>query len=397
MGPSIFSSTLSKEEMSMEEEDEEQRAIIVGGGTSGLAAAACLNLLSIPNLVLEREDCFASLWKKKTYDRLHLHLAKQVCQLPHMTFPSSYPKYVPRDQFLHYLDSYVSHFNINPLCNTLVESAAYDEASGRWRVKAKNTCSGDVEEFRGRFLVLATGESSDAFVPEVEGLSGFTGEWIHSTQYKSGKEYKGKSVLVVGSGNSGMEIAFGLCNCGARTSIVVRSPIHILSKEMMDWTPFLLKHLSMEKAEWVIVMLSKLWYGDLSKYGIGRPEEGPFTMKRKYGKYPIIDVGTHAKIKSGEIQVLPAVSNVRGNEVVFENGSSHPFDVIVFATGFKRSTWKWLQGGDGFLDNEGFANPSSPNHWKGKNGLYCVGLARRGFYGAAIEAQNVADDIKKLL
>ena len=52
-----------------------------------------------------------------------------------------------------------------------------------------------------------------------------------------------------------------------------------------------------------MVMLSKLAYGDLTKYGIGRPTEGPISMKLKYGKYPLFDVGTYKKIKSGEIQV----------------------------------------------------------------------------------------------
>nr|POE62181.1 putative indole-3-pyruvate monooxygenase yucca10 [Quercus suber] len=91
-------------------------------------------------------------------------------------------------------------------------------------------------------------------------------------------------------------------------------------------------------------MLSKLVYGDLTKYGIRRPTEGPFYMKRMYGKYPLINVGTCKKIKSGEIQVLPAeILNIRGNDIIFKNGKSHPFDTIVFCTGFKRSTNLWLK------------------------------------------------------
>lgn len=84
--------------------------------------------------------------------------------------------------------------------------------------------SGEAEEYSGRFLVVATGES-EAFVPAVEGLEGFTGEVLHSSGYKSGEKYRGKRVLVVGCGNSGMEIAFDLAVHGAMTSIVVRSPV----------------------------------------------------------------------------------------------------------------------------------------------------------------------------
>ncbi|CAK9165272.1 unnamed protein product [Ilex paraguariensis] len=96
-------------------------------------------------------------------------------------------------------------------------------------------------------------------------------------------------------------------------------------------------------------------------------------------------------------QVLPAIANVSSNVVVFVNGKSHPFDTIIFATGFKRSTHKWLKGGDYLLGDDGIAKQSFPNHWKGEKGLYCAGLSRRGFYGAAIDAQNIAKDIKMLL
>lgn len=211
-------------------EIEEQVVIIVGAGPSGLATAACLKQLSIPYIILEREDCFASLWTKKSYDRLHLHLPKQFCQLPHMPFPTTCPKYVPKKDFLQYLDHYVSHFNINPLYQRSVVSAVYDETARKWNVKAKinGGGSGEMEEYSGEFLVVATGETSDVFVPEVEGLSKFMGDVIHSTEYKCGEKYEGKHVLVVGSGNSGMEIALDLANYGAKTSIVFRSPVTIL-------------------------------------------------------------------------------------------------------------------------------------------------------------------------
>ncbi|KAJ0959377.1 putative indole-3-pyruvate monooxygenase [Helianthus annuus] len=75
---------------------QETVVVIVGAGPAGIATSACLNLLSIPNIVLEREDCYSSLWQKKAYDRLKLHLAKNFCQLPHMPFPLSAPTFVPK-------------------------------------------------------------------------------------------------------------------------------------------------------------------------------------------------------------------------------------------------------------------------------------------------------------
>ncbi|KAI9182475.1 hypothetical protein LWI28_025717 [Acer negundo] len=201
---------------------EDQTVIIVGAGTSGLATAACLHRQSIPYTILEREDCSASLWKKYAYDRLHLHLVKQICELPHMPFPSSYPRYVPKNLFIQYLDDYVSRFNINPLYGRRVELADYDEINNKWVVKARNVNSDETEEYSARFLVVASGGSCDPFTPDIDGLSSSTAEVFHSTRYKNGKPYSGKHVLVVGCGNSGMEIALDLANHGAKTSIVIR-------------------------------------------------------------------------------------------------------------------------------------------------------------------------------
>ncbi|KAJ4717161.1 Flavin-containing monooxygenase [Melia azedarach] len=325
-------------------EEQAAEVIIVGSGPSGLATAACLKVHSIPYVILEREDCFASLWKKYSYDRLHLHLAKQFCDLPHMPFPPSYPSFISKNLFVKYLDDYVSHFNIIPLYRRSVELANYDEASRKWIVKVMNygSTSGKVEEYySGKFLVVASGEASNPFTPDIDGLSTFTGKVIHSTQFKNGKSYSDQNVLVVGSGNSGMEIALDLANHGANTSIVVRSPLHVLTKEMVYLALVLLKYIAV-----------------------------------------------------GIVDSLMPTESIRGNEVLFVNGQSHSFDSIIFCTGFKRSTDMWLKGDDYLLGEDGIPKPSFPDHWKGKNGLYCVGLSRRGLYGINADARNIADDIK---
>ncbi|EXC34692.1 Flavin-containing monooxygenase YUCCA10 [Morus notabilis] len=388
---------------------KEETVIIVGAGPSGLAMAACLSRLSIPHIVLEREDCFASLWKKYSYDRVHFHLRKQFCELPHMPFPSDFPPYLPKKLFTQYLDDYVSCFNIAPMYRRDVESARYDDGLEKWVVKARvvygttdSNIDGDhheIEDYSGRFLVVASGETANPFVPEIKGLSGFCGDFLHSTKFKCGVEFKGKRVLVVGCGNSGMEISLDLANHGAKTSIIVRSPVHVLSRGMVYLALILLKRLPIGVVDSLMVMLSKLVYGDLKKYGLRRPtNEGPFLMKDKYGKYPVVDVGTCEKIKTGEIQVLSSeIESIKGNDVSLKNGKSHHFDAIVFCTGFKRSTHLWLKGDDYLLNDDGIPKPSYPNHWKGKGGLYCVGLSRQGFYGAKSDAENIANDIKSII
>ena len=206
---------------------EEVVALIVGAGPAGLAAAACLGRRSVPYLVVEREGCSASLWRRRAYDRLKLHLAKEFCALPHAPFPDATPTYVPKREFVAYLDAYAERFGIQPRYRTSVESAAYDEGAGRWVVAARDTAAGTEIRYAARFLVVATGENGVGSVPEIPGLESFPGEAIHSSTYRSGGRYAGQRVLVVGSGNSGMEIAYDLANHGADTSIVVRSPVCI--------------------------------------------------------------------------------------------------------------------------------------------------------------------------
>lgn len=184
----------------------------------------------VPFVVLERADCIASLWQKRTYDRLKLHLPKQFCQLPRMPFPEDYPEYPTKRQFVEYLENYANQFEISPKFSECVQSARYDETSGLWRVKtvASGGSNRSEVEYICRWLVVATGENAECVMPEIDGLSEFTGEVLHASSYKSGEKFRGKSVLVVGCGNSGMELSLDLANHDAKPSMVVRDSVSVL-------------------------------------------------------------------------------------------------------------------------------------------------------------------------
>lgn len=198
---------------------------IIGAGPAGLATAACLNRLSIPNIIFEKEKYTASLWKKRAYDRLKLHLSKEFCNLPYKPFPPNSPRFVPRNQFVEYLDDYASHFNVKTRCNRSIEEASFDYTVNKWCIRVKNTESSKIVVYLAKYLVVATGENSEGVVPDVPGLEGFEGEWLHSKSYVNGVRFEGKDVLVVGGGNSAMEIAYDLSDFGANASIAIRSPV----------------------------------------------------------------------------------------------------------------------------------------------------------------------------
>jgi len=198
--------------------------VIVGAGPSGLAVAACLKEKGVLSMVVERSSCIASLWQLKTYDRLRLHLPKQFCELPLMRFPSEFPTYPTKQQFLHYLESYAQKFEIGPRFNETVSQAEYDKVNGFWRVKTVGKKLEETE-YVCRWLVVATGENAEAVVPEIDGMGEFGGDIKHTSYYKSGKEFTGKKVLVVGCGNSGMEVCLDLCDFSAKPSLVVRDTV----------------------------------------------------------------------------------------------------------------------------------------------------------------------------
>ncbi|CAL5079941.1 unnamed protein product [Urochloa decumbens] len=372
---------------------QEVGVLIVGAGLAGLATAACLHQRSVPYLIVEREDCSASLWRRRAYDRVKLHLAKEFCALPHMPYPDGTLTYVPKKEFVEYLDTYAERFGVNPRYCISVESAAYDEGARQWFVVARDTTVGKEVLLTARFLVVATGENAMGFMPEVPGIESFPGETLHSSTYRSGGVYAGKRVLVVGSGNSGMEIAYDLANHGADTSIVVRSPVHIMTKGLIRLEMTLVQHVPVTIVDFLIVTIANFTFGDLSRHGIVRPKTGPLLLKAKTGRSYVIDVGTAGLIKKGIIKVFGEISNIIGNNIEFEDEKERYFDAIVLATGYKTTVNSWLKDENCIMNNDGLPKKGYPNHWKGENGLYCAGFAMRGLAGISMDAKNIADDI----
>ncbi|MBA0660270.1 hypothetical protein Goklo_012308, partial [Gossypium klotzschianum] len=324
--------------------------VIVGAGPSGLAVGAGLKNQGVPFIILERADCIASLWQKRTYDRLKLHLPKQYCQLPYFPFPDDFPEYPTKHQFIKYLESYAKHFDINPNFNETVQSAKYDETFGLWRVRTIST-GGPIPvevEYICRWLAVATGENAEKVVPEFEGLEDFGGHVTHACDYKSGKSYFGERVLVVGCGNSGMEVSLDLCNHNANPSMVVRSSVHVLPREVFGSSTFefavsLMKWLPLWLVDKILIILAYLILGNIEKYGLKRPCLGPLELKNTAGKTPVLDIGALQKIKSGKIKIVPGIKKFSRGKVELVNGQTLDIDSVILATGYRSNVPSWLK------------------------------------------------------
>ncbi|XP_030530050.1 indole-3-pyruvate monooxygenase YUCCA2 [Rhodamnia argentea] len=373
--------------------------IIVGAGPSGLATAACLKEQGVLSLILERTDCIGSLWQHKTYDRLRLHLPKQFCELPLMPFPKDFPTYPTKQQFLAYLDSYTRRFDLRLVFNQTVTSAEFDQSSQCWRVKSLGL-KGEETEYSSQWLIVATGENAEELVPQFEGMSDFGGPILHTSSYKSGEMFCRKKVLVIGCGNSGMEVSLDLCNFNARPSLAVRDSVHVLPQEMLGRSTFglsmwLLKWLPIGLVDWFLLLMSYFILGDTASYGLNRPKVGPLQLKSMSGKTPVLDVGTLKKIKSGDIKVFRGIKRIRHHAVDFVDGKSETFDAIILATGYRSNVPSWLKEADMFSEEDGYPKKPFPNGWKGKNGLYSVGFTKRGLLGASMDARSISQDIEQ--
>ena len=341
--------------------------IIIGAGPAGLAAAGALQSINVPFLVLEQEDDLAHSWRNH-YDRLHLHTVKQHSALPHLPFPKHVGRYPSRAEVVAYLESYAEHFGIAPQFGQMVIAAR--RRADMWEVKTEN------DRFLAQSLIIATGYNNEPVIPDFPGLFDFSGSVLHSSIYKNGKTFAGKNVLVVGSGNSGAEIAIDLHEHGAKPWLVVRSPIHVIPRDVLgsptQVTSILFSYLPIWLADTISNLMMRLVVGDLSRYGIRRPEIGPNRQIAEQGRIPMLDIGTVDLIKQGKIQVAPGVKSVSEGEVTFVGGSSLPFDAIILATGYRAGLDRFLEDADMLTDMRGYPR------WHGREsaipGLFFLGF-----------------------
>src|ERR1700722_1049592 len=209
--------------------DRDPVVLVVGGGHAGLSAAARLKHLQVDTLLVDREPRIGDNWRKR-YHALTLHNQVQVNPLPYMPFPPSWPTYIPKDKLANWFEAYVESLELNFWTSTAFEGGHYDEKTGRWSVTLKHT-DGTTRIMHPHHVVMATGVSGIPNLPDIASLKEFEGAVVHSSRYTDGGEWGGKRALVIGTGNSGHDVAQDLHSSGARVTLVQRSPTLITNIE----------------------------------------------------------------------------------------------------------------------------------------------------------------------
>ena len=209
-------------------QDHDPVVLVVGGGHAGLSIAARLTQLGIDTLIVDRESRIGDNWRNR-YHALTLHNQVQVNHLPYMPFPPNWPTYIPKDKLAGWFEAYVECLELNYWTGTELVGGAYDETDQRWTVTLRR--DGAAQTMRPRHIVMATGVSGIPNIPDIPSLKDFAGQVLHSSQYRDGEDWSGKRAIVIGTGNSGHDIAQDLYSSGAQVTLVQRSPTLIVNIE----------------------------------------------------------------------------------------------------------------------------------------------------------------------
>ena len=373
---------------------ERADVVVIGAGPAGLATAGALRHHGIGSIVLEREDIGSS-WRKH-YDRLHLHTVRWLSHLPGYKMPARYGRWVSRDNVVEYLEDYVDAHNLD--VRSGVEADTIERTGGDWVVR---TNAGD---FAAPRVVIATGYNKHQHLPDWPGLDAFTGDLVHSGNYKNPEPYVGKRVLVVGTGNSSAEIVVDLIEGGAgHVMMSVRRSPTVLLREANGVPGQVLGVILRPMPEPV---MNKLWpvlqknvVGDLTKYGMPEPAPNAYTRFLREDVTPILDVGLVDMLKQGKVEIVAAVEGFDADEVLLADGSRVQADAVIAGTGFTRGL-EPLVGHLGLIAEgpQGRPNVHGPVTHPDAPGIHFIGYTNPVsgmFREIAIDARRLAKAIAK--
>ena len=345
------------------------RHLIIGAGPVGLAMAAALKKHFILFDVVDSGRGVGGNWRHGVYRSAHIVSSKCSTQYADFPMPDAYPDFPSATQMLEYLESFAAARDLLRYCEFGATVAKVARGEGeRWEVTFK---SGERRTYKG--VIVCNGHHWDRRYPQLNGT--FDGDVLHSKDYREPADLRGKRVLVVGGGNSGVDMACDAGRFGASCDISLKSgywylPKTFLGRPLTDiplWgLPVFLQRLLLKG----IVALS---IGDYRRYGLAKPNH------KLFERHPAFGTDLLNAIRLGRVKPRPGIESVSGKTVTFVDGTTGEFDLIIAATGFHTS-FPFLDDGlvevkDGVVQVYGGAFPVDAR------GLYIVGWAqaRNGF------------------
>lgn len=318
----------------------EDKVCIIGAGSSGIVAAKALKEHGISFDCFERGSGIGGNWRFRNdngmsaaYASLHINTSKERMAYSDYPMPDDYPDYPHHSQILEYFENYVDHFGIRPHIHfqTTVKSCKPTE-DGRWRVDVETGGNTVSHIYNG--LVVANGHHWDPKLPDFPGT--FHGHTRHAHAYETPEGLEGKRVLVVGIGNSGVDIACECSRVAAATYLSSRRSAHILPKYAFgrpidQFSSPAGSHLPLALQRLIYSLILKVSRGSQTAYGVPEPDH------RLLEAHPTISADLLNLVGHGRIKMKPNLAELRGDRVHFVDGSEEEIDEIIYATGYQVS------------------------------------------------------------
>ncbi|MBX3225983.1 MAG: NAD(P)-binding domain-containing protein [Labilithrix sp.] len=315
-----------------------KRACVIGAGSSGIAAAKALFEAGIPFDVYEASDRVGGNWvfgnvngMSSAYEGLYINTSRDRMQYTDFPMPRDYPDFPHHSQIARYFEAYVDHFGFRDTIRFRTTVARADERpDGTWSVRVRGADGEETHEYG--WLLVANGHHWDPLLPDPPFPGTFAGREMHAHHYKSKKELEGKRVVVVGMGNSAMDIAVESSEVAARTFLSGRRGVHVLPKYMLGRPLdqiFTSARIPWKVRQKMAEAVHRLAVGDMTRYGLPKPDH------RLGDAHPTISGRILDRLSHGAITPKPNIERLEGDLVRFVDGSVEEADVIVYCTGYK--------------------------------------------------------------
>ncbi|KAB8271386.1 hypothetical protein BDV30DRAFT_240536 [Aspergillus minisclerotigenes] len=355
---------LERRQRQLEFMDEEPTTLVVGAGQAGLNMGARLQSLGVSCLIVDRNERIGDNWRKR-YRTLVTHDPAEFTHMAYLPFPKNWPQFTPKDKLGDWFEAYASIMELNVWLQTSIKSAVYDDANAQWTVVVTRG-DGSERTLHPRHLIWCTGHSGEPKVPTFPGQPQFKGQVYHGSQHDDASKHdvRGKKVVVVGTGNSGHDIAQNFYENGAQVTMLQRSGTYVITAEkgvfMMheglhedNGPPTEEADIMSESLPYPVqfalaVHFTKRAYAaerdileGLQKagfeldFGVDGAGISRAYMTRGGGYY--IDVGCSPLIADGKIKVKRSPKGITGfneHSLILEDGSSLEADIVVLATGY---------------------------------------------------------------
>lgn len=314
--------------------DTSARVCVIGAGPSGLTAAKNLLQVGLQNIVVyEKSDQVGGNWvfsmrpgHSSVFETTHTVSSRRMSQFEDFPMPADYPDYPSHRQMLAYFQEYARHFGLIPYIqfNTEVQRAE-KQPDETWKITLSD---GRVEYFD--HLLVANGHHWNPRYPSYPGS--FTGEFLHSHDYKSAAPFKDKRVLIIGGGNSACDIAVETSRVSAFTGISMRRGYYIIPKFSLGKPADVVAEPFARLPDFIRMFLFrlvvKLNVGDYAEYGLERPKhdvlQGHVTLNSEMLYF----------IRHGKVHPRRDIARFDGRTVHFVDGRAEEYDTIIACTGF---------------------------------------------------------------